>query len=47
MSNGKGSKKRPVEDQKHFDDEYDRIFGKARSKCGSKAAECMCKGEDK
>ena len=25
---GKGSKPRPVKDQKKFDDEWDRIFGK-------------------
>ena len=27
---GKGSKPRPVKDQKKFDDEWDRIFGKSK-----------------
>lgn len=28
---GKGSKQRPIKDQKQFDDNWDRIFGKKKN----------------
>jgi hypothetical protein len=29
---GKGSKQRPIKDQKQFDNNWDRIFGKKKTK---------------
>jgi hypothetical protein len=31
---GKGSKPRPIKDQKQFDDNWDRIFGKKKPPVG-------------
>ena len=36
---GKGSKQRPVQDRKQFDDNWDRIFGKKKSPVSDKLRE--------
>jgi len=36
---GKGSKQRPVKDQKQFDENWDRIFGKKKPPVGDKLRE--------
>ncbi len=43
MTNGKGSKPRPITNRAKYDAEYDRIFKKFCEVCGAKVKRCMCK----